>query len=289
LERRAGRYYLRIYITLRAQNVSLEEINIDHQFRLKTRQRSFVLYAPSSQARKEWMHDIALSINGTHEEELRLKSTNKSGPPKTPSESPAGKLTPSPRSAVTETPSPAVKGDAVTTLPEDYYKGDVVKDLTKKSGKSEKGKGESESSDSSSDDESDSSESPKKSQKKSKSNRKSAKLQVGDLLGLGSEITNLNLIGNPNLASPRSTGVPPNNLASPRSANIQAQAPVNPFLVGGTTSPSTNPFLVNSPSSTLSAPPIMPRAPVSGIMSPGGTTVNPFQPNSGMNIVNPFL
>jgi len=292
----------------------VEEINIDYQFRLKTRQRSFILYAPSSTARKDWMQDINASINGTHDEEIRLKLGNKPGI--TPSQTPEKKAVDkkSPRSTVTETPSPAVKGgDPITALPEEYYQGNVVKDLIKKGGKSTKRKGESESSsDSSSDEEeshSNSSESPKRSPKNSKSHRKSAKYPAGDLLGLGSETTTLNLGSEANLsprsaggglnfqsptnnlASPRTAGgglnfqSPTNNLASPRTAggglNFQAQAPVNPFLSNTT----TNPFLVNSPSS----PPIMPRAPVSGVISPSGTIANPFQPNSGMNIVNPFL
>jgi len=279
-----GRYYLRIYITLRAQNVSLEEINIDYQFRLKTRQRSFILYATSSQSRKEWMQDIALSISGTHEEEVRQKYNI------TPSQTPEKKVP----------TSPDMVSKSETKLPEEYYKGDVIKDLKKKSGKSGKEKESSDSSsESSSDEGSDSSESPKR---KNSSTRKS-KPKVGDLLGLGSEITNLNLGSprsvnpslasprpvNPSLASPQSAGSGINpNLANPRSAgsgpNVQAQAPVNPFFVGGTVSPSTsqstNPFLANPQSPTLNAPAILPRSPVSGIISPGGTTVNPFQPNS---------
>jgi len=99
-----SRYYLRVYITLRAENVSVEEINLDHHFRLKTRQRSFIIIAPSSSLRAEWIRDITLSINGTHEEELRSK----------------GKI-----------PVPT-EGPVETVLNEDYYKKtDVVKDLMK--------------------------------------------------------------------------------------------------------------------------------------------------------------
>jgi len=64
------RYYLRIYITLRAQNVSVQETNIDFQILLKTRQSSFIFFAQSEQDRKDWITDIQHSISGTHNEEL---------------------------------------------------------------------------------------------------------------------------------------------------------------------------------------------------------------------------
>jgi len=104
-----GRYYLRIYITLRAQNVFVEEINIDFQFRLKTRQCSFIIFATSAVLRTDWLTDLTKSINGTHEEELRAK----------------GK-----QITVDSTP---VSGE--TVLSPDYYKKDVVKELAKETSK----------------------------------------------------------------------------------------------------------------------------------------------------------
>jgi len=279
-----SRYYLRIYITLRAQNVSVEEINLDNQFRLNTRQRSFILYAPSAQARKEWMHDINLSINGTHEEEIRVRSEFKAKlqtPEKTVGKETPGKTpgktgkTPGKETQTTpvQSPVPALK------LTEDYYQKDVVKDLTKNIEKTPKEKKQqsSDTSSSSSDSSSDSSESPKKEKERrtSTSNRnRSPKHQVGDLIGNTAEITNINLFTTP--TQPRTA------------AGGFTQSPVNPFLQ----TPPPNPF-----STPISAPPLSPRTPVSGLYSPRGTAVNPFLPSSGQTssplpgntTVNPFL
>jgi len=59
-------------------------------------------------------------------------------------------------------------------------------------------------------------------------------------------------------------------------SNFRAQAPVNPFLIGGSSTQPSNPFVVNT---TAAVPFIPPRA----------VTVNPFLPNTGTQIVNPFL
>jgi len=248
-----SRYYLRVYITLRAENVSVEEINLDHQFRLKTRQRSFIIFAPSSPLRAEWIHDLTLSINGTHVEELRSK----------------GKAL-----AVGD---PTGEGPVETVLNADYYqKTDVVKDLLKnppkKSSKATGSKRKEKTvqkdvySESDSDKEeadTESSESPPKRKARKKMNRRSAP-QVGDLLGLGVEISSLNID-----RKPKSSGL-----------NFQAQTPVNPFLIGGSTQPS-NPFAVNTTAVGNST---------GGLVSPlGSVTVNPFLQNPGAPIVNPFL
>jgi len=43
------------------------------EFRLHCRSRSFIFYAPTPDARKDWCADIRKSINGDHKEELENK------------------------------------------------------------------------------------------------------------------------------------------------------------------------------------------------------------------------
>jgi len=272
--RREGvqRYYLRILITLRAQNVSVEEIPIDFQFRIKTRLKSFILICPSAQFRKDWMADITRSINGTHDEELRHKGKV------------VGEKTEVGMSTITGAGVSASVGAGGKVMKEDYYKQDIVKDLLKdpktksekssKSGGKKKEKEKAPLTDSSSESsEEDSSESPKKASK-TKSNRRSAK--VGDLLGLGVEISNNLTLGNP--ISPRSAGL-----------TYPAQSPVNPFLIAGGVQQPVNPFVTPTPTSGV--PLVSPRGAI-GVAAPrSGVTpvVNPFlQPTSG-TLVNPFL
>jgi len=71
-----GRYYLRIYITLRAQGVSVESIDgPDFPIRLATRNQIFIFYLQSEEAQTLWYNEFDASINGTHPEESKKKKT----------------------------------------------------------------------------------------------------------------------------------------------------------------------------------------------------------------------
>lgn len=47
------------------------------EIRLHCKSRSFILYAPSDELRREWIDDIRASIAGTHKEELASKEVKK--------------------------------------------------------------------------------------------------------------------------------------------------------------------------------------------------------------------
>jgi len=70
------RYWLRIHITLRSPYVSIEDTDsagYSFEFRLHCRSRSFILYAPHGEARRDWIDDLQKSIEGKHKEELENK------------------------------------------------------------------------------------------------------------------------------------------------------------------------------------------------------------------------
>jgi hypothetical protein len=74
------RFWLRIHITLRSPYVSVEDIDnssYNQEIRLHCRSRSFILYAPSDDLRREWIDDIRASIAGTHKEEMDNKEAKK--------------------------------------------------------------------------------------------------------------------------------------------------------------------------------------------------------------------
>jgi len=74
------RFWLRIHITLRSPYVSVEDIDnssYNQEIRLHCRSRSFILYAPSDELRREWIDDIRASIAGTHKEEMDSKEAKK--------------------------------------------------------------------------------------------------------------------------------------------------------------------------------------------------------------------
>jgi len=76
------RYWLRIHITLRSPSVSIEEIgnsSYNHEFRLHCRSRSFMLYAPTSDAKEDWITDLKRSIGGDFPNEQKDKQLQKQG------------------------------------------------------------------------------------------------------------------------------------------------------------------------------------------------------------------
>jgi len=76
------RYWLRIHITLRSPSVSIEEIgnsSYNHEFRLHCRSRSFMLYAPTSDAKEDWITDLKRSIGGDFPQEQKDKQLQKQG------------------------------------------------------------------------------------------------------------------------------------------------------------------------------------------------------------------
>jgi len=71
-----NKYWLRIHVTLRSQNVSLEKVDnssFNGEFRLHCRTRSFICYALSEDEKTHWTKDIEDSIKGTHQEEVADK------------------------------------------------------------------------------------------------------------------------------------------------------------------------------------------------------------------------
>jgi len=76
------RYWLRIHITLRSPYVSVEDIDnssYNQEIRLHCRSRSFIMYAPSDELRRDWIEDLRASIAGTHKDEMDGKEAKKKG------------------------------------------------------------------------------------------------------------------------------------------------------------------------------------------------------------------
>jgi len=76
------RYWLRIHITLRSPSVSIEEIgnaSYNHEFRLHCRSRSFMLYAPTAEAKEDWINDLRRAISGDFPQEQKDKQLQKQG------------------------------------------------------------------------------------------------------------------------------------------------------------------------------------------------------------------
>jgi hypothetical protein len=76
------RFWLRIHITLRSPYVSVEDMDnssANQEIRLHCRSRSFLLYAPSDELRRDWVDDLRASISGSHKDEIDNKELKKKG------------------------------------------------------------------------------------------------------------------------------------------------------------------------------------------------------------------
>jgi len=76
------RYWLRIHITLRSPSVTIEEIgnsSFNNEFRLHCRSRSFMLYAPTPDAKEDWVKDLQRAIKGEFAQEEKDKKVLKQG------------------------------------------------------------------------------------------------------------------------------------------------------------------------------------------------------------------
>jgi len=264
-----GRYFLRIYITLRAQGVSIEEIDgSDYPLRLSTRNKNFILYLQNEENRILWRNEFDASINGTHPEELKKNKT-----PDTIGDVQTFK---------TEVTNVTKEIEQILTPPSTSKNQAVVKTFE-------------DSSDGAS---SDSPVQKKKSHKKNRKNRRTMEPQVGDLLGLGPDFYKLNL----------GPTTPIHNRSPSNGSSIQNVQPLQTPSIGPALQPSIvlpmqtpmglsmqTPIVqpvqaplgqsIQSPLNPFNANPTIPQAvfPRSGI-SP--LVVSPRNPTT---LVNPFL
>jgi len=77
---RRKKYRLRVYITLRSPNVSVETVessSFNAEMRIHCKRKSFICYVPNAEDKKYWVQFIRMSIDGTHPEENHTKEIHK--------------------------------------------------------------------------------------------------------------------------------------------------------------------------------------------------------------------
>jgi len=211
-----SRYFLRIYITLRAQGVAVEPVvGLDYTLRLKTRMQNFMIYFQARDTFDFWMNELQLSITGKHPEEIKKKTTTLS---------------------TSDDGHNLKEFEAhVTAFKQDVEQIVSPSDMRKSTGVV---KANDDSSDGGA-----SSESPvqkrKKRARKSRRQRKTVEPKAADLYGLSGDF-NFNFSSEPPLPPP--VQLPANPFLSPPVG--LPRSGISPFSIISPNTPLSNPFLV---------------------------------------------